>query len=65
MKLGMQQKRHQKRVGLVDTNDAGTFVQIAMLSHPLMDMDVYVALTECKFKAVREALCLENWSASS
>ena len=43
-------------LGLVDTNDAGTFVQIAMLSHPLMDMDVYMALTECKFKAVREAL---------
>ena len=35
---------------------AGSFVQIAMLAHPLMDMDVYMALTECKFKAVREAL---------
>jgi hypothetical protein len=35
---------------------AGSFVQIAMLSHPLMDKDVYMALTECKFKAVREAL---------
>ena len=43
-------------LGLVDTNDDGTFVQIAMLSHPLMDLDVYMALTECKFKAVREAL---------
>lgn len=32
------------------------FVQVAMLSHPLMDSDVYWALTECKFKAVREAL---------
>jgi hypothetical protein len=43
-------------LGLVDTNDAGTFLQIAMLSHPLIDFDVYRALTECKFKAVREAL---------
>ena len=34
----------------------GSFVQIAMLSHPLMDKDVYMALTECKFKAAREAL---------
>jgi hypothetical protein len=38
------------------SKQAGSFVQIAMLSHPLMDMDVYMALTECKFKAVREAL---------
>ena len=30
------------------------FVQVAMLTHPLMDNDVYRALTECKFKAVRE-----------
>jgi hypothetical protein len=43
-------------LGLVHTNDAGTFIQIAMLTHPLMDMDVYMALTECKFKTVREAL---------
>jgi hypothetical protein len=43
-------------LGLVHTNDTGTFIQIAMLTHPLMDMDVYMALTECKFKTVREAL---------
>jgi hypothetical protein len=36
--------------------EAGSFVQIAMLSHPLMDVDVYMALTGCKFKAVRAAL---------
>jgi hypothetical protein len=30
------------------------FVQVEMLTHPLMDSDVYRALTECKFKAVRE-----------
>ena len=35
---------------------AGSFVQIAMLTHPLMDVDVYMALTGCKFKAVRAAL---------
>ena len=40
------------------SKQAGSFVQIAMLSHPLMDMGVYMALTECKFKAVREALYL-------
>ena len=32
------------------------FVQVAMLTHPLMDVDVYRALTECKFKVVREAV---------
>jgi hypothetical protein len=32
------------------------FVQVAMLTHPLMDIDVYRALTECKFKVVREAV---------
>ncbi len=37
-------------------NESEDFVQIAMLSHPLMDMDVYLALTGCKFKAVRAAL---------
>ena len=34
----------------------GSFVQIAMLSHPLMDKDIYMALTECKFNAASEAL---------
>jgi hypothetical protein len=49
-------------LALVDTEmffwskEAGSFVQIAMLSHPLMDTDVYMALTGCKFKAVRGAL---------
>lgn len=32
------------------------FVQVEMLTHPLMDKDVYEALTECKFKVVREAV---------
>jgi hypothetical protein len=32
------------------------FVQVEMLTHPLMDKDVYRALTECKFKVVREAV---------
>ena len=32
------------------------FVQVAMLTHPFMDVDVYRALTECKFKVVREAV---------
>jgi hypothetical protein len=36
--------------------ESESFVQIAMLSHPLMDVDVYMALTGCKFKAVRAAL---------
>jgi hypothetical protein len=38
------------------SKQAGSFVQIAMLTHPLMDVDVYMALTGCKFKAVRAAL---------
>lgn len=38
------------------SKQAGSFVQIAMLTHPLMDTDVYIALTGCKFKAVRAAL---------
>jgi hypothetical protein len=38
------------------SKEAGSFVQIALLSHPLMDVDVYMALTGCKFKAVRAAL---------
>jgi hypothetical protein len=38
------------------SKQAGSFVQIAMLAHPLMDIDVYMALTGCKFKAVRSAL---------
>lgn len=32
------------------------FIQIAMLTHPLMDIDVFRALTQCKFKVVREAV---------
>lgn len=37
-------------------NNGGKFVQVEMLTHPLMDSDVYRALTECKFKVVREAV---------
>lgn len=37
-------------------NRGGKFVQVEMLTHPLMDKDVYRALTECKFKVVREAV---------
>jgi hypothetical protein len=37
-------------------NRGGKFVQVEMLTHPLMDKDVYQALTECKFKVVREAV---------
>lgn len=53
-------------LALVDTEmffwskEAGSFVQIAMLSHPLMDTDVYMALSGCKFKAVRGALYSEE-----
>jgi hypothetical protein len=34
----------------------GDFVQVEMLDHKLMDLDVYTALTACRFKVVRAAL---------
>jgi hypothetical protein len=33
-----------------------SFIQVEMLDHPLIDIDVYTALAACKFKAVRNAL---------
>ena len=36
--------------------DGPDFIQVEMLSNKLMDLDVYKALTACKFKVVRTAL---------